>query len=40
MEAIEMAALALAFLAGTVALLKLLERTTDEQATDYEHQPH
>lgn len=40
MEPMEMAGLALAFLAGTATLLKLLERTTDEQATDYEHQPH
>ncbi|GEM_PF-6749716 len=40
MEPIEMAALAFASLAGAAGLLKLLERTTDEQATEYERQPH
>lgn len=40
-EPVEMAALAVGMAAGAAALLKLLERMTDEsEGPDYEHQPH
>ena len=40
MEPIEMAALAVGVSAVAGVLIKFLERITDEEAYDYERQPH
>lgn len=40
MEPVEMATLTVGASVGAIVFLKLLERVTDEEVTDYEHQPH